>query len=112
MPAPDEAGLAHRGGKATTASSITTDGAVAVAWRLAVAIGGGYLIVSGLIAVLGSTLPYLGLARGEAVSLAVMLGLLAFPGICIFAVATRHPWRNGLLLLTLGVSLIAAAIFI
>lgn len=78
------------------AGTIQHDDAVRIVWRLLAGFGGGYALVSALVAASGKLLPLLGLARGEAVSLALMLALLVYVPICLMMLATRHPVRDGL----------------
>jgi len=84
-------------------------GGVLALWRLFVGFVGGYALVSGFVALTGSALPLLGMARGEAVSLAALLALFVYVPACLFIFASHKPWRDGTLMLLLAVATIAAA---
>jgi hypothetical protein len=85
--------------------AITNDGALRIVWRLLAGFGGGYAAVSAFVAASGKLLPLLGLARGEAVSLALMLTLLVYVPICLMIFTTRHPFRDGFAVLAAAATL-------
>lgn len=68
--------------------------AAEVALRLGVALPGGYAF-AWAIATAGSLLLFRGgvTTRADAVLIATNLGLLAAPGVVVWAFATRRPWR-------------------
>jgi hypothetical protein len=66
--------------------------------RLTFAVIVGYAWCAGLIALTGAGLPIFGMAKGEAVTLGSLLGLLAYPAIVVWVVATARPLRTGLVL--------------
>lgn len=86
-------------------------GALAL-WRLLVGFVGGYALVSGFVALTGSALPLLGMARGEALSLAALLALFVYVPACLLMLSTRRPWRDGTIMLTFAAAMIAAAVAI
>lgn len=81
------------------AGTIVHDGAGRIAWRLFAGFGGGYALISAMVAAMGSALPMIGVPRGEAVSLALLLALFFYVPVCLLMFATKRPWRDGLLLL-------------
>ena len=81
------------------AGTIRHDGTARIVLRLLAGFGGGYALVSAFVAASGKLLPLLGMARGEAVSLALMLALLVYVPICLLMFATRHPVCDGLAVL-------------
>lgn len=88
-----------RAGSALAASrSVVHDGVVRIAWRLFAGFVGGYALVSAMVAAMGSILPLVGMPRGEAVSLALLLALFVYVPACLFMFATHRPWRGGLVL--------------
>lgn len=89
--------------------TIQHDGAMRIVWRLLAAFGGGYALVSALVAASGKLLPLLGMARGEAVSLALMLALLVYVPICLMMFATRHPVRDGFKVLAVATAFVLLA---
>jgi hypothetical protein len=89
----------------TDGRAITDDGALRLVWRLLAGFGGGYAAISAFVAASGKLLPLVGLARGEAVSLALMLALLVYVPICLIMFATRHPLRDGLAVLAAAATL-------
>jgi len=84
-------------------------GTACALWRLFVGFVGGYALVAGFVALTGSVLPLLGMARGEALSLAALLALFVYVPACLFILASRSPWRDGTLMLVLAAATIAAA---
>jgi hypothetical protein len=90
--------------------AISKDGALLIGWRLLTGFGGGYLVASGMVAVLGLALPLLGLARGEAINLGTLLALFVYVPICLLMIASRRPVRDGTGVLGAGASLIILAI--
>jgi hypothetical protein len=94
------------------ARHITSDRWVLVAWRLLAGFGGGYLATSGFVALAGSVLPLIGMARGEALSLALLLALLVYIPLCLLMFATRAPVRDGMAVLGSGGILAALALVI
>lgn len=78
--------------------SVVHDGAAIIVWRLFAGFGGGYGLISAMVAAMGSVLPLFGVPRGEAVSLALLLALFAYLPACLLMVATHRPWRDGLVL--------------
>jgi len=92
-----------------TARSVVDDGAARIAWRLLAGFGGGYALVSAMVAAVGSLLPLAGVPRGEAVSLAMLLALFVYVPVCLFMIATHRPWRDGLALCGAAVLLAALA---
>lgn len=83
-----------------------------VMWRLLTGFGGGYLVTSGFVALVGSALPLIGLARGEAVSLATLLALFVYGPVCLLMFASRSPVRDGIAVLGTGGALVAFAVSI
>lgn len=57
----------------------------------------------------GAGLPVFGMAKGEAVTLGAMLGLLAYPAIIIWVTGTSRPVRAGVVLSTTAALAIIAA---
>lgn len=91
------------------AGTIRDDGAVCIAWRLFAGFGGGYALTNAFVAASGKLLPLLGLARGEAVSLALMLALIVYVPVCLMMFATRRPVRDGLAVLAVAAMLALSA---
>ena len=91
------------------AGAIQHDGAARIVWRLLAGFGGGYALVSAFVAASGKLLPLIGMARGDAVSLALMLALLVYVPICLLMFATRHPVRDGLAVLAVATALVLLA---
>jgi hypothetical protein len=94
------------------APTIADDGWALVVWRIVVAFVGGYALTSGFVALTGSVLPLVGMARGEAVSLAALLALFVYVPASLLMIATRRPLRDGAFLLATSVTLIALAVMI
>ncbi|MEM7360237.1 MAG: hypothetical protein AAF431_14135 [Pseudomonadota bacterium] len=67
---------------------LTNDNTVTRSIRLLIAVVGGYLFTDGFIGLIGVSLPYLGWAQSEALNLAILLGLLAYVIIMIWAIST------------------------
>ncbi len=97
---------------AGTARKVAGFGGAVALWRLFVGFVGGYALVSGFVALAGSALPLLGMARGEALSLAVLFALIVYVSACLFILSTRRPWRDGAVMLLLAAATIAAAVAI
>ncbi len=93
----------------TGGGAITDDSALRIIWRLLAGLGGGYALVSAFVAAAGTLLPQLGMARGEAVSLALLLALFVYVPACLLMLATRHPWRDGLAVIAAAAALLALA---
>jgi hypothetical protein len=91
------------------AGAIQQNGPGRIAWRLLAAFGGGYALVSGFVAMMGQVLPLIGVARGEAVALALMLALFIYVPVCLMMFATPRPWRDGLAVLATAAALILLA---
>jgi hypothetical protein len=87
--------------------TIVNEGAGRIAWRLFAGFVGGYALISAMVAAMGSALPAIGVPRGEAVSLALLLALFVYVPVCLLMFATRRPWRDGLVLFA-GASVLAA----
>lgn len=88
-----------RAGSAMAAPrSVVHDNVVRIAWRLFAGFVGGYALVSAMIAAMGSLLPLVGVPRGEAVSLALLLALFVYVPACLFMFATHRPLRGVLVL--------------
>lgn len=94
------------------ARHIASDPWPLVGWRLLAGFGGGYLATSGFVALAGSALPLIGMARGEALSLALLLALFVYIPVCLLMFATRAPVRDGLAVVGLGSALAAVALVI
>ena len=77
--------------------------------RLLLAALGGYAFAAGYIALLGAGLPHLGIARGEAVSLGMMTGLVVFAWIVVWAVATAKPVRTAVMIAGVSAGMIVGA---
>jgi hypothetical protein len=92
--------------------AISQNGALLIIWRIFSGFGGGYLVVSGIVAALGSALPLLGLARGEALSLGILLALFIYVPVCLLMFASHRPWRDGMGVWGVGAGLVALAIAI
>ncbi len=80
-----------------------------VVWRLLAGFGGGYGVTSGFVALAGSALPLLGLARGEALSLALLAALFVYVPLCLAMIASRAPLRDGLAVFGAAAALIGRA---
>lgn len=81
-----------------------------ISLRLLVAIGGGYVASSALVAGLARALPLLGLARSEGVLLASMLGFVIYLLVLILGFARRSLIRFVVdLLVMTGIGLMLAA---
>ena len=93
-------------------ASITGASAPRIAWRLFAGFAGGYALISAMVAAMGSVLPMIGLPRGEAVSLALLLALFVYVPVCLWMIATRRPLRDGLALFAGAgaLAIIAAAV--
>ncbi|MFN4039226.1 MAG: hypothetical protein ACK4IB_07805 [Erythrobacter sp.] len=91
------------------ARHITRDPWPLMVWRLVAGFGGGYLATSGFVALTGSVLPLIGMARGEALSLALLLALPVYIPLCLLMFATRAPVRDGLAVVGGGGALMALA---
>lgn len=85
------------------------DGDIAVLWRFVAAFGGGYLLVSGMVALMGSALPYAGLPRAEAISLGTLLALFVYVPVCLFVFASRSPLKDGMIVFVTALMLIGLA---
>lgn len=94
------------------ARHVTSDSWPLVAWRLAAGFGGGYLVTSGFVALVGSALPAFGLAPGEAVSRAMLLALFVYVPLCLLMFASRAPLRDGVIVFGAGGALMALAVAI
>lgn len=70
--------------------------------RLLLAFLGGYAFASAFIAMVSSLLPYAGMSKAEAVSLAVLIGLLVYLAVIIWATAT-HVLLRAALLMSMGI---------
>ncbi|MEM9665512.1 MAG: iron uptake protein [Bacteroidota bacterium] len=57
--------------------------------RLVLALGGGYVLSASFVMLVGWGLAQLGMARGEAVVLSMMVGFLVFLGLILWAFAER-----------------------
>jgi hypothetical protein len=88
---------------------IGRDGPMLGAWRLFAGLVGGHALASGMVAAMGSMLPLVGMPRGEAVSLAILLALIAYAPTCLAMLASGRPWRDGLALFATAGALIALA---
>lgn len=89
--------------------AVTDDGLPTTLWRTICGFVGGYALTSGFVALAGSALPLVGIVRSEAVSLAALLALFVYVPACLAMFVTRRPIRDGVTLLTLAVTAIAAA---
>jgi len=87
------------------AGTVLQNGAPIIVWRLLASFGGGYALVSAFVAASGKLLPLVGIARGEAVALALMLALLVYVPVCLIMFATRRPVRDGLAVLASAAAL-------
>lgn len=58
--------------------------------RLLVGAVGGYLFVSGLMAILGAGLPLLGIARSESVLIGILIGFVTLIVVITWVVATKR----------------------
>jgi hypothetical protein len=96
--------------RAGASRSVVQDGPARVAWRLLAGFGGGYALVSAMVAAAGSVLPLAGMPRGEAVSLALLVALFVYVPACLLMIATPRPWRDGLALCGAAALLAALAI--
>jgi len=77
--------------------------------RLAVGTIGGYAFAAGFVALIAAGLPAFGMARSESATLGGILGVLAFLGVLIWAVASARPVRATVLIFVAAASMIAAA---
>jgi hypothetical protein len=93
----------------TGSGAITEDGALRIVWRLLAGFGGGYALVSALVAASGKMLPLVGMARSEAVSLALLVALFVYVAAWLLMFASRHPWRDGLAVMAAAAALMALA---
>ncbi len=104
--------MAGEGQASGAAREIAGYGGALALWRLFVGFVGGYALTSGFVALAGSALPLIGMARGEALSLGGLLALFVYVPACLFIFASRRPWRDGTLMLLLAAAIIAAAVAI
>ncbi len=74
---------------------LLNSGPALVVWRLIVAILGGYAFTSGYAAIVGTALPLVGVARADALVVAMITAFLVYATMILWAVATKHPWRFG-----------------
>jgi len=88
---------------------VVRDGASMILWRLLGGFGGGYLVVSGMIALMGSALPKVGLNRVDAISLGTLLALFVYVPLCMLMFASGKPMRDGLAVFVVASICIAAA---
>ena len=70
--------------------SLTFESKFGHALRLLVGAVGGYLFVNGLMAILGTGLPLLGIARSEAVLIAILIGFVTLIFVITWVVATKR----------------------
>ena len=104
---PDPAG--HRPRPPSTALVAHAAPGLAVAARVVLAVGGGYALAAGLVALLAAGLPWTGMGRAEAAVLAGMLGILLYLGLLLWAFAERRLPRLAAAALLGAPALFAAA---
>ncbi len=51
---------------------------------------GGYFFSNGFMAIIGLSLPHLGMAQSESLILAIVIGLFIYISIILWVIATRH----------------------
>ena len=77
--------------------------------RLFVGSVGGYLFISGLMALMGASLPLLGIARSEAILIAILTGFVTLIGLVIWIAATRRfLWLSAFIFTSAGVMMLLA----
>lgn len=90
-------------------ATIADNGAALIAWRLIIGFVGGYALTSGFVALTGSVLPLVGMARGETTNLAALLALFVYVPACLLMIATRRPLRDGAIVAACAAASIALA---
>ncbi len=80
--------------------------------RLLLAFVGGYAFAAGLIALIGVSLPHMGMVASEAATLGAMLGFLAYLAVIIWAVGTSHPIRTAAIITVSAAAMIFSALLL
>lgn len=78
-------------------------------YRLLLGGAGGYAFANGVISFLGAGLSAYGLSRGDAVYIGLLLGLVAFLLVIIWAAATTKLLRTSIVLITTSALMNSAA---